>query len=296
MKGSILLGLGRLHITLIRLRNLLSKLGSWTRHDSGRQSQSLWARSFKRFNDSVPQSMRQRKPSDQVNQRTLQRPSVGAHPLQSMSASQERLPEGNITTPMTTGECSPGRFSKAIDTKTRLDDLDYQRPSSTTKPSLYQPSNDRVSPRNQHGRFNQRPYEYSNERLSPPRGHQPPEPGGWGTRPEDRRAHSDTQHDDPYSERPEQHFRLAADQKKTSYLPSSIDDGPEALDVLPEMLLQPETRPISHDQLVIEVKGIYAGLVMVEAKCIDIDEKQSTAARKRILLEKLDLRMININL
>lgn len=43
----------------------------------------------------------------------------------------------------------------------------------------------------------------------------------------------------------------------------------------PEILLQPETRPISHDQLVVEVKGIYAGLVMVEAKCIDVDEKQS---------------------
>jgi hypothetical protein len=40
------------------------------------------------------------------------------------------------------------------------------------------------------------------------------------------------------------------------------------------LLLQPETRPISHERLVTEVKGIYAGLVMVEAKCIDVDEKQ----------------------
>ena len=31
---------------------------------------------------------------------------------------------------------------------------------------------------------------------------------------------------------------------------------------------EPETRPISQQQLVAEVKGIYAGLVMVEAKCI----------------------------
>ncbi|KAL9124853.1 MAG: hypothetical protein Q9217_005866 [Psora testacea] len=44
------------------------------------------------------------------------------------------------------------------------------------------------------------------------------------------------------------------------------------------MLRQPETRPISHDQLVVEVKGIYAGLVMVEAKCIDVDEKQTGSA------------------
>ena len=49
----------------------------------------------------------------------------------------------------------------------------------------------------------------------------------------------------------------------------------------PEILLQPETRPISHDQLVVEVKGIYAGLVMVEAKCIDVDEKQSIAAQEK---------------
>ncbi|MCJ1242697.1 hypothetical protein MMC14_010706 [Varicellaria rhodocarpa] len=48
----------------------------------------------------------------------------------------------------------------------------------------------------------------------------------------------------------------------------------------PQILLQPETRPITHDQLVVEVKGIYAGLVMVEAKCIDVDEKQAAAAQK----------------
>ena len=47
------------------------------------------------------------------------------------------------------------------------------------------------------------------------------------------------------------------------------------------MLLQPETRPISHEQLVIEVEGIYAGLVMVEVKCIDIDERDSAAAQKK---------------
>ena len=57
------------------------------------------------------------------------------------------------------------------------------------------------------------------------------------------------------------------------------------------MLLQPQTRPISHDQLVIEVKGIYAGLVMVEAKCIDIDEKQSAAAAtEKDLLKRTQLK------
>lgn len=33
-----------------------------------------------------------------------------------------------------------------------------------------------------------------------------------------------------------------------------------------KMLLQLETRPISHEQLVIEVKGIYIGLVIIKAK------------------------------
>lgn len=42
-----------------------------------------------------------------------------------------------------------------------------------------------------------------------------------------------------------------------------------------QWISQPETRPISQDQLVAEVKGIYAGLVMVESKCIEVDNAQS---------------------
>ncbi|KAI5456149.1 hypothetical protein BGZ63DRAFT_323324, partial [Mariannaea sp. PMI_226] len=47
-------------------------------------------------------------------------------------------------------------------------------------------------------------------------------------------------------------------------------------DATRQMMLQPETRPISEDQLVAEVKGIYAGLVMVETKCIEVDNAQSS--------------------
>ncbi|KUJ06224.1 uncharacterized protein LY89DRAFT_415238 [Mollisia scopiformis] len=39
------------------------------------------------------------------------------------------------------------------------------------------------------------------------------------------------------------------------------------------MVLQPKTRPVSIQQLVAEVKGIYAGLVMVEAKCMEVDNR-----------------------
>ena len=78
-------------------------------------------------------------------------------------------------------------------------------------------------------------------------------------------------------------------------LSNCVQDDDLAPEPDPEMLLQPETRPISHDQLVVEVKGmfspqmlsspllqilikykgIYAGLVMVENKCIDVDTRNS---------------------
>ncbi|KAM3066234.1 hypothetical protein ACMFMG_012137 [Clarireedia jacksonii] len=45
------------------------------------------------------------------------------------------------------------------------------------------------------------------------------------------------------------------------------------------IILQPETRPISQEQLVAEVKGIYAALVMVEEKCIEVDNKQAGLAQ-----------------
>lgn len=70
----------------------------------------------------------------------------------------------------------------------------------------------------------------------------------------------------------------------------TTNSHPEGPELEPEMLLQPETRPISHEQLIIEVKGIYAGLVMVEAKCIDIDERQSAAAQEKDPLKKVLLK------
>ena len=45
------------------------------------------------------------------------------------------------------------------------------------------------------------------------------------------------------------------------------------------IIREPKTRPISQEQLVAEVKGIYAGLVMVEAKCIEVDNKQAALAQ-----------------
>lgn len=49
-----------------------------------------------------------------------------------------------------------------------------------------------------------------------------------------------------------------------------LSEAESSLDFEPEILLQPETGPISNEQLVAEVKGIYTGLVMGEAKCIEV--------------------------
>ncbi|KAK3177889.1 hypothetical protein OEA41_000021 [Lepraria neglecta] len=72
--------------------------------------------------------------------------------------------------------------------------------------------------------------------------------------------------------------------------PPPHDDNSEGPKREPEMLLQPETRPISHEQLVIAVKGIYAALVMVEAKCFDIDKRQSAAAQEKDPAKKIQLK------
>jgi hypothetical protein len=44
-------------------------------------------------------------------------------------------------------------------------------------------------------------------------------------------------------------------------------------------LPQLQIRPISMEQLVAEVKGIYAGIVIVEGKCIEVDLKQAALTR-----------------
>jgi hypothetical protein len=45
------------------------------------------------------------------------------------------------------------------------------------------------------------------------------------------------------------------------------------------LLLQPDSRPISQEQLASEVKSIYAGLTMVETKCIHVDRAQAATSQ-----------------
>jgi hypothetical protein len=50
--------------------------------------------------------------------------------------------------------------------------------------------------------------------------------------------------------------------------------------------LQPEFSPISQEQLAAEVKSIYAGLVMVEAKCINIDTQKASNSGEKLSTEQ----------
>ena len=49
-----------------------------------------------------------------------------------------------------------------------------------------------------------------------------------------------------------------------------------------DIALQPETRPVSPEQLAAEVRGIYAGLVMVEAKCIGVDQRLASLTQSKL--------------
>ncbi|KAI2637880.1 hypothetical protein GGS26DRAFT_588249 [Hypomontagnella submonticulosa] len=59
---------------------------------------------------------------------------------------------------------------------------------------------------------------------------------------------------------------------------AAVDDESEST----KLIKQPETRPISQEQLIAEVKGIYAGLVMVESKCIEVDNAQSSQTEAKL--------------
>ena len=69
---------------------------------------------------------------------------------------------------------------------------------------------------------------------------------------------------------PKQHRSSHALPDLGQALPPAEDDDAT------EIIKQPEPRPISQEQFVAEVEGIYAGLVLVESKCIKVDNNQSS--------------------
>ena len=81
-------------------------------------------------------------------------------------------------------------------------------------------------------------------------------------------------------QRPEHHAQNTGTTSTCSSkaIPAQASQGiseDESYNILP----QPETRPISQEQLNAEVKGIYAGLVLAEGKCIEVDNKHATLAQ-----------------
>ncbi|KAF4417614.1 hypothetical protein CFRS1_v015826 [Colletotrichum fructicola] len=64
--------------------------------------------------------------------------------------------------------------------------------------------------------------------------------------------------------------------KPSGSTPRSFEPRSPEVDQTGVLIKQPETRPISQEQLVAEVKGIYAGLFMVESKCIEVVNAQGT--------------------
>ncbi|EMD85834.1 hypothetical protein COCHEDRAFT_1118043 [Bipolaris maydis C5] len=59
----------------------------------------------------------------------------------------------------------------------------------------------------------------------------------------------------------------------------NLTSHPQYDERYPDLLLQPDSRPISQEQLASEVKSIYAGLAMVENKCIHVDRAQAAAVQ-----------------
>ncbi|KAI1160979.1 hypothetical protein F5B18DRAFT_663493 [Nemania serpens] len=71
--------------------------------------------------------------------------------------------------------------------------------------------------------------------------------------------------------------RLSSSKPSTpTAAPRNVDPPEEEDSEALRLIKQPETRPIGQEQLVAEVKGIYAGLMMVESKCIEVDNAQSS--------------------
>lgn len=60
-------------------------------------------------------------------------------------------------------------------------------------------------------------------------------------------------------------------QQHPAYFQPPWNDKPLGRLLVEWLWYAPNTKPISQEQLVAEVKGIYAGLVMVESKCIEVD-------------------------
>lgn len=213
-------------------------------------------------------------------------------PLKSTAA--RSVPTGGQHAKTASGGFSVSKDQEISKQLYQTSDLEYRRDTHGATTTLWDPNTDNSNsgkvfqrdrhpsrhpnPPKDHGSKSKRPGLIQRNRrlqaLKPPRQEQsiPNEP------------------DPTYREESQKPVRQGTEQALSGGESPPGDEPPEDSEAEPEMLLQPDTRPISHEQLVVEVKGIYAGLVMVEAKCIDIDERQSAAAQEKDPSKKIDLK------
>ena len=197
------------------------------------------------------------------------------------------------------GGFSVGRDQDFSNEGKHTSDLEYRRDIHGASTSLWDPNTDnpnsgRAFQRDRHQSLANNP----SRRLNPIKDHgfKPRKPGllQRNRRPQALKARQEqSMLNEPGSnvwEESQQPSKPGTEQALSGGDSPPLDGPPEGSEAEPEMLLQPETRPISHEQLVVEVKGIYAGLVMVEAKCIDIDERQSTAAQEKDPTKRVNLK------
>ncbi|KAI9878115.1 MAG: hypothetical protein M1830_001832 [Pleopsidium flavum] len=165
-------------------------------------------------------------------------------------------------------------------------DIDYVRPVTGNKPILFDPSTDNLTtsfsrdiphalgPTSTSRVYDARAHVFrSKKEPIPRRDDQLLERKEWHFNPQLRpRAGKHSSFQTPSTVDANKRHRQLAGQSGLPY------DGTQS-ERDPELVRQPETRPISQEQLVAEVKGIYAGLVMVEAKCVEVDNKQALAAK-----------------
>lgn len=197
------------------------------------------------------------------------------------------------------GGFSVGRDQDFSNEGKQTNDLEYRRDIHGASTSLWDPNTDnpnsgRAFQRDRHQSLANNP----SRRLNPIKDHgfKPRKPGllQRNRRPQALKARQEqSMLNEPgtnvWEESP-QPSKPGTEQALSGGDSPPLDGPPEGSEAEPEMLLQPETRPISHEQLVVEVKGIYAGLVMVEAKCIDIDERQSAAAQEKDPTKRVNLK------
>lgn len=190
------------------------------------------------------------------------------------------------------GGFSVGRDQETSNKRDQTSDMDYRRGTHGATTPLWDPNTGKAFQRNRHLSLAHNP----SRRLNPSKDHgsKSRKPGMLqrNIRPQALKPREQSMSNEPNPTDLEESQRPTRGTERGL----SGDDSPpgeeplEGLEAEPEMLLQPDTRPISHEQLVVEVKGIYAGLVMVEAKCIDIDERQSAAAQEKDPSKKIDLK------